>query len=84
MMLIPALLLLAQTAVLPGGVVHGHVVDRDTGRPLARAVVRLLRLDPVSDEFSTTTDERGAFRFDGVPTAGTAASSRRASMPSKR
>jgi hypothetical protein len=60
---------LAQTqAPAPAGAIHGRVIDNDTGRPLARAVVRLSPLDSTrGDVLSATTDDRGAFTFDALP-----------------
>lgn len=50
------------------GAIHGRVIDKDTGRPLARAVVRVSSLGSArGDVLSATTDDRGAFTFDALP-----------------
>ena len=60
---------LAQTqAPAPTGAIHGRVIDKETGRPLARAVVHLSPLESArGDALLATTDDRGAFTFDALP-----------------
>lgn len=45
--------------------IHGRVTDKSTGRPIARAVVRLAR-DGGAERQTTTTDDAGEFRFAGL------------------
>jgi protocatechuate 3,4-dioxygenase beta subunit len=65
--LVAMLVLLAQAPPAPGGTIRGRVVDREDGRPLARAVVRLAVLGGNVDMRGTITDERGVFVFEGLP-----------------
>jgi hypothetical protein len=58
---------LAQAPAPSGGTIRGHVFDRDTGRPVFRAVVRVMPADNPADEHITSTDERGAFAVGGLP-----------------
>jgi hypothetical protein len=58
---------LAQAPAPSGGTIRGHVFDRDTGRPVFRAVVRVMPADKIDDEHITLTDERGAFTVGGLP-----------------
>jgi len=58
---------LAQAPAPSGGTIRGHVFDRDTGRPIFRAVVRVMPADKIDDEHITLTDERGAFTVGGLP-----------------
>jgi len=74
--LVALLVSLAQTAPQPSGTIRGRVVDRDSGRPLFRAVVRVTAATGNGDERVTTTDERGTFalalppgRYSGMVTA---------------
>jgi large repetitive protein len=48
------------------GEIRGRVTDRETGRPLARAIVHVLRPDG-SGSFTAVTSEGGTFRFASVP-----------------
>ena len=45
------------------GSIRGQVVDRDTGRPLPHAVVRIARAEDGGFAQTTMTDEAGAFTF---------------------
>ena len=45
--------------------IRGRVTDRDTGQPLARALVQLHGADG-QERFSARTDETGQFRFTGL------------------
>lgn len=49
-----------QTTGLPSGVLEGRVFDAQTLRPVPNAQVRFVF-------YRTRTDERGAFRFEGLP-----------------
>src|SRR5262245_12104058 len=48
------------------GSIRGLVIDRETGRPLPRAVVRVYPTGAWGESVSTATDERGRFTFDGL------------------
>jgi len=56
-----------QAAAPSAGTIRGHVFDRDTGTPLVRAVVRVVRADNQADERIALTDERGGFAVGGLP-----------------
>jgi protocatechuate 3,4-dioxygenase beta subunit len=45
--------------------IRGRVTDKDTGQPLARALVRLHAADG-QERFSAPTDDSGRFRFTGL------------------
>jgi hypothetical protein len=51
----------------PAGAIRGRVVDKETGRPLARATVRLSPLVDPGETLKTKTDERGVFMFERLP-----------------
>jgi Fe(3+) dicitrate transport protein len=57
------------SAQMPNGALTGVVRSEETGEGLAGTAVRLLEREQVtrSRERVTTTDERGRFRFTGVP-----------------
>ena len=47
------------------GEIRGRVTDRETGQPLARAVVRIFGPDPTR-MLTASTDDGGVFRFAGL------------------
>ena len=48
----------------PSGEIRGRVTDKETGQPIARAVVRLVKFDKDKmDESTTSTDATGFYRF---------------------
>jgi len=54
--------------LLPGAVLTGRVVDRDTGEPVAGTGVRLQGGDcGCCSPWETKTDESGEYRFAGIP-----------------
>lgn len=57
------------TLSLPGGELHGRVVDATSGEPLRSALVRLLHDGRAGDDDPlgmALTDEHGGFAFDGL------------------
>jgi hypothetical protein len=51
----------------PGGSITGAVVDRDSSRPVEYATVTLKAKGGSGKTYSTATDAKGAFSFEGVP-----------------
>jgi protocatechuate 3,4-dioxygenase beta subunit len=52
-----------------GGIVSGSVTDRESGKPIARATVRLDAASSSGAFFKPTmTDDAGVFELEGVPT----------------
>jgi hypothetical protein len=48
----------------PGGEIRGRVTDKETGHPIARAAVNLVKFDKDRmDELTTSTDAAGVYRF---------------------
>lgn len=57
---------LAQASSQGTAAIHGRVVDKDTGAPLPRAVVRMNPSAGGRDMVAAVADDRGQFRFDGL------------------
>ena len=48
----------------PSGEIRGRITDKETGQPIARASVRLVKFDKDKiDELTTSTDAAGFYRF---------------------
>jgi hypothetical protein len=67
--LLVLLVSLVQAATPGTGTIRGRVVDRDTGLPLFRAMVRVTPSGGKTDERVAHTDERGIFAIEGLAPA---------------
>ena len=56
----------ARAVVKPdgGSSIEGRITDRDSREPIARAIVRLVRIGKPASEQSTMADAHGGYRFD--------------------
>jgi len=59
---------IAQASGTPTGAIRVRAIDKETGRPLARATVVLVRIDGERevDSLEMPTDERGGLTFDAL------------------
>ena len=57
----------AATEVESNGVIRGRVMDRETGRPIARATAQLTPAAGPGEARSAATDSEGRYQFTGLP-----------------
>ena len=57
----------AATEVESNGVIRGRVIDRETGRPIARATAQLTPAAGPGEARSAATDSEGRYQFTGLP-----------------
>ena len=55
-----------QPVAQPSGTIAGNLISADLGRPIRRAIVKLVSMQP-SRVRTTTTDASGRFRFGALP-----------------